>query len=372
MRFLHRDNTQKTILVFSDLHLGAGTIVGGKRNCLEDFHYDKELVDFLRYYSEGDYAERDVELVINGDFIDFLAIPFVPFFDDEFWSERAALEKLKLSLTAHHEVMEALVDFVCKKKKNLVYILGNHDAEFIFDSCRQHFLSFFGEEGSARVLFHMEEEYLPTPGVVIKHGHTYEVAHTYDVTTSLIKSAEGENYFLAPWGSYYVTRVVNKFKQERNHINQVKPIPNFLIHGVMFDTLFTLRFMFSTAYYFFMVRFIYFFLGGHKLSEIMEYTKKELSLFQNLDSAVEDYFEQKPETRALIVGHNHTPDFKIFPQGNIFVNTGTWTEMYNLDFSSRQDGARLTYAQVDVKEGDMDVNLFEWVGPRNLPFSEFA
>jgi len=43
----------------------------------------------LKFYSTGTYDKRPVELIINGDFLDFLAVPYVNYFDDEFWSEKA-------------------------------------------------------------------------------------------------------------------------------------------------------------------------------------------------------------------------------------------------------------------------------------------
>jgi len=98
MKSHQKNNVQKVVLVISDLHLGAGKMIKGKRNLLEDFHYDNELVDFLNYYSSGDYQDIEVELVINGDFFDFLAVPYVEFYDDEFWSEKASLAKLKMIL----------------------------------------------------------------------------------------------------------------------------------------------------------------------------------------------------------------------------------------------------------------------------------
>jgi len=61
MRFLRKDKAKKTILVISDLHLGAGVMVDGRRNYLEDFHSDKELVDFLQCYSKGIYLNRNKE-----------------------------------------------------------------------------------------------------------------------------------------------------------------------------------------------------------------------------------------------------------------------------------------------------------------------
>ena len=33
------------------------------------------------------------------------------------------------------------------------------------------------------------------------------------------EAEDGSKYFIPPWGSYYVTRVINKFKEERDHIN---------------------------------------------------------------------------------------------------------------------------------------------------------
>src|SRR3990172_6310094 len=108
MKFLQKNKIEKTILVISDLHLSAGLNVNKRRNFLEDFHYDKELIEFIEYHSSGYYLDREVELIINGDFFDLLAVPYVKYFDDEFWSENAAMDKLKMIIEAHSGVIEAL------------------------------------------------------------------------------------------------------------------------------------------------------------------------------------------------------------------------------------------------------------------------
>jgi len=82
MRFLKKNKTDKIILCVSDLHLGAGSFYEGRKNNLEDFNYDKEFVEFLEFYSSGGFQKVEVELIINGDFLDFLAVPFVEYFDD--------------------------------------------------------------------------------------------------------------------------------------------------------------------------------------------------------------------------------------------------------------------------------------------------
>ena len=122
MRFLRKNNIDKTVIVISDIHLGAGTYVNGVRNYLEDFHYDEEMVDFLEFYSTGDYLNREVELIINGDLFDLLAVPHVSFFDDEFWSEKASKEKLKLIVEAHPEVMEAFRKLPHRRRESFILL----------------------------------------------------------------------------------------------------------------------------------------------------------------------------------------------------------------------------------------------------------
>lgn len=380
MKFLQRNNPEKVILVISDLHLGAGKMVRGKKNFLEDFHYDDELVEFLNYYSSGDYEKLEVELIINGDFLDFLAVPYVEYYDDEFWSEKAALDKLKMILDAHQEVMMALKNFLSKKGKSVVYIIGNHDAEFVFDSLKEEFLAQFGEYASKVILSNAISTHVPTLGVSIQHGHQYERAHDFDQENAVVETLNGERYFIPPWGSYYVTNVINKYKHERHFINAVRPIKHFMIHGLLFDTFFTLRFILSNFYYFMMVRFWHFYMAKRSLREVITDLLRELELFQDYESLTRQYFEKHPESRVLIVGHTHSPNFRLFNDGTVFINTGTWTRMVNLDLGQWNLGNALTYAKIIVKNKDyaienfdenVEVDLKYWMGVNVLPYSEY-
>jgi UDP-2,3-diacylglucosamine pyrophosphatase LpxH len=380
MKSHQKNNVQKVILVISDLHLSAGKMIKGKRNLLEDFHYDNELVDFLNYYAAGDYQNIPVELVINGDFLDFLAVPYVEYYDDEFWSEKAALAKLKMIMQAHPGVMEALKRFVSGEGKSIVYIIGNHDAEFVFDSLKKEFIDFFEEHGHKVTLSNSLTNHQPAKGVSIIHGHQYERAHEFDQENSVIETLTGEKYFNPPWGSYYVTNVINKYKQERSYINAVRPIKHFLIHGILFDTFFTLRFMLSNVYYFVMVRFWHFYMMKKSLKQVFQDLFRELELFQDFETLTRQFFEKHPDTRVLIVGHTHNPALRIFNDGTIFINTGTWTRMVNLDLGQWNYGNALTYAKILVKDTEytmedfdksVEVDLKYWMGINNLPYSEY-
>lgn len=380
MKSHQKNNVQKVVLVISDLHLSAGKMFKGKRNLLEDFNYDNELIDFLKYYSSGDYHDLDVELVINGDFLDFLAVPYVEFFDDEFWSEAASMAKLKMIMGAHLGVLDGLKKFLETPRKKIVYIIGNHDAEFVFDSLKEEFLNYFGILRQNITLTNSISTYIPVKGVFIQHGHQYERAHEFDQENAIVETLTGEKYFIPPWGSYYVTNVINKYKQERHFINAVRPIKHFMIHGIIFDTFFTVRFLLSNFYYFVMVRFWHFYKLKGSLRQVFEDLFRELELFQDYESLTRQFFEKNTGARVLVVGHTHNPSLRIFSDGTTFVNTGTWTRMVNLDLGQWNNGNSLTYAKVIVTKLDyeledfdkhVEIDLKSWMGINNLPYSEY-
>ncbi|WP_412462757.1 metallophosphoesterase [Halobacteriovorax sp. RT-2-6] len=378
MRFLRKNNSKKTIIVISDVHLGAGEYVDGVRNYLEDFHYDEELVDFLEYFSKEEYSNKEVELIINGDFFDLLAVPYIKVYDDEFWSEESSLKKLKMILEAHKEVMQALNDFLKTKNKKITFIIGNHDAELVFKSLQELVLSYFDENIRSKFeIRHLNDEYRPADRVVLKHGHEYEIAHTFDEEHCIIEDESGKRYFNPPWGSYYVTRVINKFKEERDHVNAVRPINKFLINGLIYDTFFTLRFMLANVIYFIMVRSIYLFKISDNFGDWLKLFFKELALFQDYESLTFDYLQQAEDTDVLIVGHTHEPICRTYSNGKTFINTGTWTRMYNLDFGKGTGTTQLTFAKIEVMDNKNDnetsiqANLHTWMGRNTLPYGTF-
>lgn len=384
MKFLRKNKNklEKLVLVISDLHLGAGHEVNGRKNPLEDFHSDKELVDFLEYYSTGEYANVEVELIINGDFLDPLAVPYIPFFEDEFWSEEAALAKLDMILKGHPEVMEALDKFLSVKNKKILYIIGNHDAELLFDSLKDMIRNCFSEENRARFSITNDIQlYSPTEGVYIQHGHEYEEAHHFSEEENIIESVEGRKYFIPPWGSYYVTNLLNKYKLERSHVNSVRPIPTYMRHGLIFDTFFTIRFLIANGYFYFMIRFLSYYrlkLGWRK---IVEDVLSELTLFQNYETVTRSFFQEHKDAKVLIVGHTHAPAFREFEDGTKFINTGTWTRIVNLDLSQNQTQNEicLTYAKIAIydtprgEKAEPEVRLNKWISHKPaLPYEDFA
>ncbi|MGZ3672052.1 MAG: hypothetical protein ACXWR4_19165, partial [Bdellovibrionota bacterium] len=96
---------RKIKVVTSDMHLSAGRFVDGLPNPYEDFFFDHEFCEFLDYFSTGIYGDGcEVELILNGDVLDFLNVQVQGEWVDVVTSD-IAVEKLVNILDGHREVV---------------------------------------------------------------------------------------------------------------------------------------------------------------------------------------------------------------------------------------------------------------------------
>ena len=133
--------------MISDFHLSRGKwLKNGRKNPLEDFHQDDRFQEFLEITAPGVYSEADVELIVNGDFFDPLAV--IPIPDKETtWAileypleveEPAAVQKFKTILEGHPISFEALKTFLARGKR-IIFRWGNHDAAILWPGVRPSF-----------------------------------------------------------------------------------------------------------------------------------------------------------------------------------------------------------------------------------------
>lgn len=141
--------TARNLLVISDLHLGSD--IGGAPGApppARSRSVDDDLCALLDYYREHGVDGEPWNLVINGDFIDFVGITLdptdVPVSTEPTPEERAhglgtaedhARVKLARVAERHHHVFVALAAFV-GARHHLTIVQGNHDREFHWDAVR--------------------------------------------------------------------------------------------------------------------------------------------------------------------------------------------------------------------------------------------
>ena len=123
-------------LVLSDLHLGVGRILeNGQINSLEEFYFDEKLVEFLHYYTSGKYAGAQVELILNGDILNFLQVDYKGHFLTVL-TEDICLDILERILKGHAQVFKALREFVSVEGNSITYVVGNHDQGMMWPALR--------------------------------------------------------------------------------------------------------------------------------------------------------------------------------------------------------------------------------------------
>jgi UDP-2,3-diacylglucosamine pyrophosphatase LpxH len=183
------------IFIISDLHLGGrphpknGTENGiasplGSQIC----HAYAELTQFIDWVASQGSGDVPVELVINGDIVDFLMeddyqdeLDTVPWLPDE----ARVLEKLKLIIERTRETnqrgpFEAMADLLAQGQL-LTFILGNHDVELSLPAVRRYLEEdVFRSGSSGRFRFIYDGEAYVRGDLLIEHGNRYDPWNVID------------------------------------------------------------------------------------------------------------------------------------------------------------------------------------------------
>lgn len=365
-------------VIISDCHLSAGRFFEGRFNPHEDFHFDQEMVEFIEYFSTGVYGEGtsgpvNVELIINGDFLDFLNVPYLGEFEEGI-TEDIALFKCEAILSAHARVMGALKKFASKPNKKISYLIGNHDAELFFEKVRERITREWDPEGqypSEKVVVIADTDRIRyEEGLEIRHGNQFEESNHLDFKNPFINLKNGSQVLNIPWGSIYVLKIINRMKWERTNLDKIRPLKIFAFFGLLFDTVFTLKFLLLSLFYFTRTQMR----GGSGslfgARKTLRTLSQERNLFLDLDIQARGALQDDPTLHTIVMGHTHLPMHRVYEGGRQYLNSGTWTKMIYLDWRFIGEPFRKTFILVQIKNGEIKAELNQWMGIKN-PYSAF-
>ncbi len=214
----------ETVVVISDLHLGQG----------DDFDIfagpgkSQAFVDFMKFTGARPGA---VEVVINGDFVDFLQLK--PW-DVKVDREKAA-KKISSIVAAHSDtVFRALGEFLASADHRITVLLGNHDVELAFPEVWEQVASAIldvteraaADRLSFLALDKTRVTYVKAVGGVLVHIEHGNLDDPYNGMnyTALIQSAErGTNDFAYPPGTQLVYDIMNRHKADFRFVDLLKP-----------------------------------------------------------------------------------------------------------------------------------------------------
>ncbi|MBM4386590.1 MAG: hypothetical protein FJ088_02560 [Deltaproteobacteria bacterium] len=352
----------------SDFHLGTGR-GRGMYNTHEDFFQDEKFAQLLELYSTEIHEHLDVELIINGDFFDLVKVHYKGDFTDEI-TEEISINKVRRCVAGHPVVMNAIRNFLSMPGKSLTYIIGNHDLEMWYEKAQEVFTEAVAYEWNReRIKFIYDREFYELKGgIFVGHGNTIEAMNRVNFKEMTVLSKKGERILNLPWGVQFVIKVFAPMKAERPIIDLVRPLSTFILYGLVFDIRFTLKILFKMIYYFFKTRFSWYRTRADSFFKALQFFFEDLFSLRNFDDEAKHLLEKNDRMNALILGHSHAGKIRRISPTKVYVNTGTWVKLINLDI--KDIGTRLiqTYAAVEYY-GDRElpeVRLLRWRGRRGV------
>lgn len=346
---------KKIKLVVSDLHLGVGrTLENGQINSLEEFYFDEKFVEFLHYYTSGKYANAEVELILNGDILNFLQVDYKGHFLTVL-TEDICLSVLERILKGHANFFKALRDFVAVEGNTITYIVGNHDQGMMWPALRARLNEAVGTSINYKSLVYFFD------GVHIEHGHMHESANRVDPRRFFLKKNLPEPILNLPFGSHFFVDFVLKVKQKHPHVDKIRPFNKMMKWALLNETWFTITYFTRLVFFFLAAIFRNDSKTSFPFSRIVKVIA-ESAIFPDLsESARRILMDDRVHT--VCFGHTHVYQYRQWAQNMEYFNTGTWTDLTSLDIASLGKITKLSYVLFEYGEDNRPRGrLKEWHG----------
>ena len=343
-------------VVISDLHLGRGrTLEGGATNSLEEFYFGKKLIEFFNYYCSGEFREAEVEVVINGDFLNFLQTDYNGHFLTVI-TEGVALVQLQSILDGHKDVFESMKAFAAHPNRIITYVVGNHDQAMLWPATRRLLNDAIACDIRYKNIVYFFD------GVHIEHGHMHEAANRFDPKRFFLKRDLPEPILNLPFGSHFFVDFVLKIKQKHSHIDKVRPFKALIRWSIINETKFTLATLVQLVMYFFKMMFTADPRRHFPFSRILR-VLAESAIFPDLSESARRVLGDE-RVHTVIFGHSHVYQYRQWGLDKEYFNTGTWTDLTSLDIQSLGKITKLTYVLIEYPDdgGRPRGRLKEWRG----------
>ena len=215
---------ERTRYIVSDLHIGSG-------DELDSFSSDKSF----KYLLEAISRHPNSELIINGDFIDFISVEIeretARPFSRAGCTEEESLQKLDRVIEAHPVIFSALRKFLGKKGCRLVMVPGNHDVDLFWPKVRDRLREAIGAHDERRFYFEQSGVYRDED-LYVEHGNQYFADTVIENFSEPFLSSprSGELRLERSWADCFLSYMVIGLMAKRNpFFNNVMPYYDLLL-----------------------------------------------------------------------------------------------------------------------------------------------
>jgi UDP-2,3-diacylglucosamine pyrophosphatase LpxH len=216
---------EPTLAVISDLHIG-------RNDDFDIFHNDGKEDLFRAFLAYLKQRPSPVELVIDGDLVDFLQLrPWKK------WNRETALDKIREIVARSAAVFRSLGGLLQNPTHRITVLLGNHDVELAYPEVgkvlRDAILD--GTRGAEdrlilidrRITYHHQVNGVY---VHIEHGNEHDSWNAIEYAPLFHDAEVGTSDFAYPPGTQLVYETMNLFKETYRFVDILKPeIPSVLL-----------------------------------------------------------------------------------------------------------------------------------------------
>ena len=226
------DGVARSVYVISDLHLGGAY---GKTPEGRGFRMNTHanlLAEFVEALAASPADGPQIELVINGDMVDFLAEreDAAPCWNPFTSNSDAACAKLQTIADRDPRFFHGLGAFLDKNHR-LTLLTGNHDIELALPAMRRKLKEVIGVKPHHDFEFLCNGEAYAVGEALIEHGNRYDQWNVVDYDglrriSSLLSRRQPipDKYSFQPSaGSKMVCWVINKIKEDYKFVDLLKP-----------------------------------------------------------------------------------------------------------------------------------------------------
>jgi UDP-2,3-diacylglucosamine pyrophosphatase LpxH len=226
--------------VISDLHLGMGQFDDGSWHPLEDFRSDAAFKKFLDFLVEN----RADELIINGDWVDFMQLDPMAYVRNLFsqdghrlgWTEGDSLLKLESCRAerAHKRFFDDLRSFLADNKRvKLTVMLGNHDPDLFWPKVQTEMRILLGSPSDEQLEFC--QTFTRRGTAHIEHGNQYCSPENKFYNPSNVFHAcaeDGQQRLELVWGTIFMMEFFNQVEEAFPFADNVKTQSRALFLGI--------------------------------------------------------------------------------------------------------------------------------------------
>ncbi len=236
---------QKFKVIISDLHIGPGDTTA--TNPLEDFTADAAFARLLAdVISESTQTDNAAELIINGDFLEFLQVPAVDNFDPQATyspaayrdtSAVASVKRLRIIIANHPQIFTALADFLHPDPpvRRVTILNGNHDVNLYWTDVQNMLRDAIGAKGHRRECLQFATTFINRENIWVEHGNQYtEKVNRFPDFDHPIDPGNPNRLYLPP-GSEFVISYFNLAEKEAWWLDNIKPFTSLIWFTLQWD-----------------------------------------------------------------------------------------------------------------------------------------